>query len=81
MQYTLRGIPPAVDRALRKKARQAGVSLNEAAVDALRAGLGLAEEPRGPRRDLADVAGACAPDADLDDALADQRRIDEDAWR
>jgi plasmid stability protein len=35
MQYTIRGIPVAVDNALRARARAAGKSLNEAAVDAL----------------------------------------------
>ena len=35
MQYTIRGIPPTVDTALRQRAGQTGKSLNEAAVDAL----------------------------------------------
>lgn len=33
MQYTVRGIPPTLDAALRESARTAGMSLNEAAVD------------------------------------------------
>jgi hypothetical protein len=35
MQYTIRGIPAAIDSALRDRARAAGKSLNEAAIDAL----------------------------------------------
>jgi hypothetical protein len=41
MQYTLRGIPAAVDAALRERARAAGKSLNEAALDALSKGSGV----------------------------------------
>jgi hypothetical protein len=34
MQYTIRGIPPKVNNALRARARAAGKSLNEAAITA-----------------------------------------------
>jgi hypothetical protein len=50
MQYTIRGIPVAVDNALRERARLAGKSLNEAAVDALAEGSGMAGSRR-KRRD------------------------------
>ena len=45
MQYTIRGIPPDIDNALRALARAAGKSLNEAAVAALAEGAGLAGAP------------------------------------
>ena len=44
MQYTLRNIPKPLDKALRAKARQEGKSINEAALEAMQRGLGLAEE-------------------------------------
>jgi hypothetical protein len=80
MQYTIRGIPAAVDTALRERARVAGKSLNEAAVDALTEGSGMTGSPR-KRRDLADIARTWRPDKAVEAALADQDRVDEDLWR
>jgi hypothetical protein len=80
MQYTIRGVPAAVDVALRQRARSAGKSLNEAAVDALIDGSG-ATGVRRRRRDLGAVAGTWKADRAVDAALADQDRIDEDLWK
>jgi len=80
MQYTIRGIPPAVDSALRERARAAGKSLNEAAVDALSEGSGMAGVPR-KRRDLSDIAGTWKDGKAVEAALAAQDRVDEDLWR
>jgi hypothetical protein len=80
MQYTIRGIPPAVDGALRARARAAGTSLNEAAVEALAEGAGVAGVPRR-RRDLRDIAGTWKADKALESALAAQDKIDKDLWR
>jgi hypothetical protein len=80
MQYTLRGIPPAVDNALRDRARAARKSLNEAAIDALTEGAGLTSVPR-KRRELGDIAGTWKADKALEAALADQDQVDEDLWR
>jgi hypothetical protein len=80
MQYTIRGIPAALDNALRQRARAAGKSLNEAAVDALADGSGMAGKPR-KRRDLRDIAGTWKSDKAVDAALADQDQVDEDLWR
>jgi hypothetical protein len=80
MQYTIRGIPSAVDAALRQRARARGKSLNEAAVEALAEGAGMTGKPR-KRRDLADIAGSWKADKAVESALADQDRVDEDLWR
>jgi plasmid stability protein len=80
MQYTIRGIPAAIDSALRQRARASGKSLNEAAVEALTEGSGMAGEPR-KRRDLRDIAGTWKPDKAVDTALAAQDRVDADLWR
>jgi hypothetical protein len=80
MQYTIRGIPAAVDAALRERARAAGTSLNEAAVDALAEGSGMAGSRR-KRRDLGDIARTWRADKAVEAALADQDRVDEDLWR
>lgn len=80
MQYTIRGVPAAVDNALRERAREAGKSLNEAAVDALTEGSGMTGSRR-KRRDLADIAKTWKADKAVEAALADQDRVDEDLWR
>jgi hypothetical protein len=80
MQYTLRGIPPAVDSALRDRARASRKSLNEAAIEALAEGAGLTSIPR-KRRELGDIAGTWKADKAVESALADQDRVDEDLWR
>jgi hypothetical protein len=80
MQYTIRGIPEAVDTALRARARTTGTSLNEAAVDALVEGSGVAGGRR-KRRDLGDIARTWKADKAVAAALADQDRVDEDLWR
>jgi hypothetical protein len=80
MQYTIRGIPPAVDSALRERARTAGKSLNEAAVDALAEGAGMTGVPRR-RRDLGDIAGSWKADKAIETALNEQDVVDDDLWR
>jgi hypothetical protein len=80
MQYTIRGIPEAVDNALRERARAAGKSLNEVTVDALAEGSGVGGSTR-KRRDLADIARTWKADKAVEAALADQDRVDEDLWR
>lgn len=80
MQYTIRGIPPAVDRAARERARAEGKSLNDVAVEALAAGLGLGEEEI-VRRDLSDVVGTWKKDAALEAALVARDRVDEGLWK
>ena len=80
MQYTIRGVPAAVDQAVRERARAESKSLNEVAVEALVDGLGLGDEDVA-RRDLSDVAGTWKKDAGLDAALAAQDRVDENLWK
>jgi len=79
MQYTLRGIPPALDEAIRRRARAEGKSLNETAVEALADGAGLGDE-EVVRRDLSDVAGTWKREAAVEAALRAQDRVDEDLW-
>jgi hypothetical protein len=79
MQYTVRRIPPAVDAALRRRARALDKSLNEVAVQALADGLGL-KGVRQARRDLSDVAGTWTRDRAVNAALAAQDTVDKDLW-
>jgi hypothetical protein len=76
-QYTIRGIPPEVDRALRKKASELKRSLNQIVVDELtRATVG---HPR--RSDFSDLVGQWTPDPGFDEVIASQRQIDWDKWK
>lgn len=79
MQYTLRSVPPAVDRALRERARREGKSLNEVVLEALRRSVDLAGGVV-VHRSLADVAGTWVRDRKVTQALEDQRSIDPDLW-
>lgn len=80
MQYTLRGIPAALDQALRERARSEGKSLNESAIDALADGVGLGEDEL-TRRDLSDIVGTWKADAAFEEALKAQDRIDKALWK
>ncbi len=80
MQYTLRNIPQTLDRALRRRALEEGTSLNEAAIQAMIRGMGLAGEPQKVR-DLSAIAGSWVEDPEFDRALAEQDVVDEDLWK
>ena len=80
MQYTVRNIPPGIDRALRRLARLEGRSLNEVTLAALSRAVGAGDEPVAHRQ-LKDLAGTWEHDAKFDAAIADQDRVDPDLWR
>jgi hypothetical protein len=76
VQYTIRGVPPEVDRALRKKAALKQ-SLNQVVVDELtRATIG---RPR--KTDFSDLVGRWTPDPAFDEVIASQRQIDSGKWK
>ena len=79
VQYTLRGIPREVDQALRKKARERKVSLNQLLVDELINASGTSANRR--YRSLKQVVGRWKEDPEFDRVLEDQRRIDWNLWR
>ena len=80
MQYTIRGIPPTLDNALRERARAAGKSLNETAVEALAEGAGMGGT-RKRRRNLSDISGTWKADKAVEAALLAQDRVDKALWR
>ena len=80
MQYTIRKIPHGLDEALRRVARERGMSLNEVAIEALAWGAGLTGE-RDRQRDLGDIAGTWRKDPAFNSALAAQDAIDKEMWR
>jgi plasmid stability protein len=79
-QYTLRDIPPALDRALRERAQQEGKSLNQVAREALKRGVGL-PDPGQVSDDLDALAGSWQDDPAFDEAIRQQDTVDPEAWR
>jgi hypothetical protein len=79
MQYTLRRIPPQVDRALRARAQKLGKSVNQVALEALAASV---DQPV-KYRSLRGMPGAWSKKeaADFDRFLASARVVDEELWR
>lgn len=75
--YTIRGVPPELDAALRRKAQQRQQSLNRVVLDELtRAVIG-----RSIKADFSDLVGKWTPDPAFDEVLAAQRQIDPEKWR
>lgn len=79
-QYTIRSIPPEVDRALRRRAKREGRSLNDVVLEALAAGIGVNGE-REEFTDLDHLIGTWREDPRFDEAIADQDRVDAELWR
>ena len=79
-QYTLRGIPANLDRALRRRARQEGKSLNRTAVELLAEGPGVSGEPLR-HDDLDDLVGTWVEDPDFDRAIQEMDKVDPHLWR
>ena len=80
MQYTVRSVPDAIDRALRQRAKREAKSLNAVVVEALARGLELDVKP-AEHADLDHLVGTWQEDARFDLAIADFERVDEDAWK
>jgi hypothetical protein len=77
IQYTVRGVPKEVDRALRAKAAELKMSLNQVVVNELtHATIGHA-----PKADFSALVGQWTPDPEFDDVIASQRQIDWDKWK
>jgi hypothetical protein len=79
-QYTIRVVPAAVDRALRRRAKEEAKSLNTVALEALARGLEIEARPQ-EHSDLDPLIGSWREDRAFDRAIASFEQIDEDAWK
>ena len=79
MTLTLPNLPRELDDALRRRAEAEMKPLDQVAIDALRAGLGL--DATAKKRDLSDIAGTWIHDPEVEAALRDQDTIDPDLWK
>jgi hypothetical protein len=79
-QYTIRGVPRSVDRALRKIANKRNKSLNAVLIEAVSAAAGV--ELEAPvNHDLDGFIHTWIPDRKTDAALAQQRKLDPKDWK
>jgi hypothetical protein len=77
IQYTIRGVPPEVDRLIRRKAARTKQSINQVILDELvRATVGNAR-----KADFSDLVGRWMPDPAFDEIVAAQRQVDWDKWK
>ena len=79
-QYTIRRVSNRLDHLLRENAVRFGVSINEAALNALSRGLGM-EGGSVVHDDLDDLIGTWIRDADFDRAMDEMDRVDADLWQ
>lgn len=79
MQYTIRNIPPGLDRALKARAKALGKSVNQLALEVLSQSLGQATR----YRNLRNMPGAWTQQdaARFDEFLSEHREIDEELWK
>jgi hypothetical protein len=75
-QYTIRGVPEALNRAIRARAKKKNVSVNRLVIDELTEKL-----MNGKKRDLSDLVGKWVDDPEFDAVIASQRQIDWDMWK
>ena len=80
VQYTVRGIPPRLDVRVRRRARQEGKSLNQIALEALQALVGM-EGERIRYHDLDSLAGSWVEDPEFEEAIRAQDQVDPGLWR
>ena len=81
-RITLRNLPEHVERAIRKRAKEKQISLNQSATELLQQALGTSEdEPR--HRNLRDLAGTWNnTEADVfDRRVKELRSIDPEIWK
>lgn len=80
VQYTVRGIPPRLDKLVRRRARREGKSLNQIALEALQALVGLGRE-RIRYHDLDSLAGSWVEDPEFEEAIRAQDQVDLELWQ
>ena len=79
---TLRKIPIELQEALRRRAEKDGPSLHRTVLRILEEAM-LGAQPKERHEDLDSLAGAWSKEEaeSFDRCLADQRRVDPEAWR
>lgn len=79
-QYTVRGLPLHLDKALRRLAYERRQSLNAIVIEVLAKGLNISAAPE-VYTDLDDLIGSWQEDPAFDAAMVQFGTIDEEAWK
>lgn len=80
IQYTIRNIPPAVDKVIRKRSKQAGTSFNQTVIDLL--ALQTFGTTKLPAEDNFDwLYNKNTLDASFDEAVESISQVDEKFWQ
>jgi len=77
----VRNVPRKADEALRRRAEELEVSLNEVLVQALLKEAGMAGGEARLHHDLDDFAGSWQEDPEFDAIIEAQDRVDEEKWK
>ncbi len=80
MQYTIRQVPPQIDRLIRQQAKKNHTSLNGVLLAILERGVGAANEPI-EYHDLDELAGTWVADPEFDAAMEAFESIDKELWK
>ena len=82
IQYTIRNIPPAVDRVIRKRSKQSGKSFNQTVVELLSMQtFGTAKPPGDDNFDWLFGAGKDSLGSEFDEAIKDLSKPDPKLWK
>ena len=80
IQYTIRNIPAAVDRVIRKRADQQGISFNQTVVDLLTLQVfGTTKPKEDPHFDW--LFNQSGEDKGFDEAIAELSQVDTALWQ
>jgi hypothetical protein len=83
-QITVRIDDPEVEKALRRKARESGKSLNRVVLELIQGGVGLAPRKKKPAGEsLREFAGTMTDEEarELEEAIQIFEEIDEEMWK
>ena len=80
IQYTIRNIPPSVDKVIRKRSKQTGLSFNQTVVDLLSLQTFGTTDPK-PSTNFDWLYGQNTLDQSFDDAMKSLSSIDDKMWR
>ena len=80
IQYTIRNIPPSVDKVIRKRSQQSGQSFNQTVVDLLTLQTFGTTDPK-PDTDFNWLYGQNTLDESFDDTIQNLSQVDEKLWQ
>jgi plasmid stability protein len=81
-QLTIRNLPPEIEEAIRRRARERHISINQSITELLSEAMGIPNSAE-KQRDLSDLAGTWSDEEarEFEEALRLQRGIDEEIWQ